>query len=42
MYKFLYTRKHMRLANGYVRDTIMFSIIDSKWTQVKEKLAGML
>ncbi|WP_236645789.1 hypothetical protein [Brevibacillus sp. VP] len=24
---------------GYVRDTVMFSIIDSEWPQVKEKLA---
>lgn len=35
-------RKHMRLANGYVRDTAMFSIIDSEWPQVKEKLALMM
>lgn len=32
----------MRLANSYVRDTVMFSIIDSEWPQVKEKLAIML
>ncbi|MGG0871951.1 hypothetical protein [Brevibacillus laterosporus] len=35
-------RKHMRLANSYVRDTVMFSIIDSEWPQVKDKLAIML
>ncbi|QOT00051.1 GNAT family N-acetyltransferase [Brevibacterium sp. JNUCC-42] len=35
-------RKNMRLANGFVRDTVMFSIIDSEWDQVKEKLALML
>ncbi|MBM7108353.1 GNAT family protein [Brevibacillus laterosporus] len=35
-------RKHMHLANGYVRDTVVFSIIDSEWPQVKEKLAIML
>jgi RimJ/RimL family protein N-acetyltransferase len=32
-------RKHMRLWDGFVRDTVMFSIIDIEWPTVKARLA---
>ncbi len=35
-------RKHMIIHNGYVRDTFMYSIIDSEWPAVKERLEGFL
>lgn len=35
-------RKHMRLADGEYRDTVVFSIIDGEWPQVKRHLAFKL
>lgn len=35
-------RQHRVLYDGYVRDTVMFSIIDKEWPQVKERLEGFL
>lgn len=35
-------RRHMILADGSVRDTVMFSVIDSEWPGVKARLEGML
>lgn len=35
-------RKHMRLPNGYVRDTVYFSVIAEEWPEVKARLRGML
>jgi RimJ/RimL family protein N-acetyltransferase len=32
-------RKHMRLWDGFVRDTVMFSILDTEWPTVKVELA---
>jgi N-acetyltransferase len=31
-------RKHMRLWDGFVRDTVMFSIIETEWPIVKARL----
>ncbi len=35
-------RKHMIIHDGYVRDTVMYSIIDTEWPAVKERLEGFL
>jgi RimJ/RimL family protein N-acetyltransferase len=31
-------RRHMILPDGFVRDTVMFSILDSEWPQVRARL----
>jgi len=36
------TRKHMVLPDGYVRDSVIFSIIDEEWPFVKKRLEGFL
>lgn len=35
-------RKHLILPNGRVRDSVFFSIIDSEWPEVKERLQKRL
>jgi RimJ/RimL family protein N-acetyltransferase len=35
-------RKHMVMWDGYVRDTVYYSILDSEWPQVKDRLQGLL
>ncbi|WP_433748318.1 GNAT family N-acetyltransferase [Falsibacillus pallidus] len=35
-------RKHRVLDDGYIRDTVVFSIIDSEWSEVKQRLEGFL
>jgi len=35
-------RKHLILPNGRARDSVVFSIIDSEWSQVKERLTAKL
>ncbi len=35
-------RNHQRLADGSLRDTVVFSIIDSEWPAVRRHLAGRL
>ena len=35
-------RKHKTYPNGYVRDSVMYSIIADEWPQVKERLSGKL
>lgn len=35
-------RKHMIMADGYVRDSVLFSIIDSDWPAVKARLENRL
>ncbi len=35
-------RKHMILADGYVRDTVMYSITDKEWPGVRERLVVRL
>ncbi|WP_232699373.1 GNAT family N-acetyltransferase [Brevibacillus daliensis] len=35
-------RNHMILPSGYVRDTVLFSIIDKEWEGVKAHLATLL
>ncbi|MEO6095046.1 MAG: GNAT family N-acetyltransferase [Fibrobacteria bacterium] len=35
-------RKHMILPDGYIRDTVYFSITDEEWPQVKNGLAARL
>lgn len=35
-------RKHMITRTGYIRDTVMYSIIDTEWQAAKEKLEGFL
>ena len=35
-------RKHMRMANGQHRDTVVFSIIDGEWPMVKRHLSFKL
>jgi RimJ/RimL family protein N-acetyltransferase len=36
------SRKHMVLSDGYVRDSVIFSIIDEEWPFVKKRLEGFL
>ncbi|MED3980223.1 GNAT family protein [Priestia megaterium] len=36
------TRKHMILPDGYVRDSVIFSVIDDEWSAVKKRLEGFL
>ncbi|MFQ6388443.1 GNAT family N-acetyltransferase [Priestia aryabhattai] len=36
------TRKHMVLPDGYVRDSVIFSVIDDEWPFVKKRLEGFL
>lgn len=35
-------RRHMRLWNGYLRDTVYFSVLDHEWPQVKDRLLEKL
>ena len=35
-------RNHMVIQGGYVRDTVFFSILDTEWSEVKEKLSNLL
>jgi len=35
-------RKHLILPNGRVRDSVLFSIIDDEWPEVKERLQSKL
>jgi len=35
-------RHHRVLYDGYIRDSVMFSIIDTEWLQVKERLENFL
>jgi len=35
-------RRHMILPDGYIRDTVMYSITDLEWPRVKERLERML
>ena len=35
-------RKHMIRSNGYIRDTVMFSIIQEEWPEVKARLETWL
>jgi RimJ/RimL family protein N-acetyltransferase len=35
-------RKHTILENGYIRDTVMFSITDDEWPEVKAGLEARL
>ncbi len=35
-------RNHMIRPDGTVRDTVMYSIIDSEWPAVKTRLEGLL
>jgi len=35
-------RKHRRLPDGFIRDTCVFSVIDSEWKDVKARLNAML
>jgi len=35
-------RKHMALWDGYIRDTVYYSILDTEWPEVKRRLEGFL
>ncbi|CAM3109848.1 GNAT family protein [Paenibacillus sediminis] len=35
-------RNHMILPDGYVRDSVFYSILDKEWAGVKERLKGFL
>ncbi|KQX49192.1 GNAT family N-acetyltransferase [Paenibacillus sp. Root444D2] len=35
-------RQHRILHDGYIRDTVMFSILDTEWPEVKQRLEGFL
>ena len=35
-------RKHIRMPDGFLRDTVLYSIIDSEWPAVKARLEGLL
>lgn len=35
-------RKHMMVWDGYIRDTVYYSILDSEWPEVKRRLEGFL
>lgn len=35
-------RQHRILHDGYIRDTVMFSILDTEWPEVKQRLESFL
>jgi N-acetyltransferase len=35
-------RKDRKISDGYVRDTVFYSILNEEWTDVKKKLCGKL
>ena len=35
-------RKHMVLADGHIRDSVYFSIVDNEWPEVKARLEARL
>ena len=35
-------RKHMILPDGFVRDTVLFSIVDTQWSGIREALVARL
>jgi RimJ/RimL family protein N-acetyltransferase len=35
-------RRHMTLWNGFVRDTVMYSFIDTEWPEAKQHLQALL
>jgi RimJ/RimL family protein N-acetyltransferase len=35
-------RKHMLVRAGHIRDTVMFSVVDDEWSDVKARLETML
>jgi N-acetyltransferase len=35
-------RKHMLVRDGYIRDSVMYSIVDTEWPAVKVRLEGLL
>ena len=35
-------RRHMAVRDGYVRDSVYFSILDSEWSSVKASLLAKL
>lgn len=35
-------RQHMIMPDGYIRDTVMYSILDSEWPGVRERLEERL
>jgi len=35
-------RKHMALWDGYIRDTVYYSVLDSEWPEIKQRLEGFL
>jgi len=35
-------RRHMILPDGYIRDTVMYSVTDLEWPQVKKRLENLL
>ncbi len=35
-------RKHIVLWDGFIRDTVYYSIIESEWPEVKRRLEGLM
>jgi RimJ/RimL family protein N-acetyltransferase len=35
-------RNHMVMPDGYLRDSVFYSVIDQEWVLVKDKLESML
>ncbi len=35
-------RKHMAVRDGFIRDTVYYSILDTEWPDVKTRLEGLL
>lgn len=35
-------RKHIMLWDGFIRDTVYYSLIESEWPEVKRRLEGLL
>jgi len=35
-------RKHRLVRNGFLRDSVMFSIIDAEWPDVKARLERLM
>jgi len=35
-------RKHMAVRDGFIRDTVYYSILDTEWPEVKRRLEGFL
>ncbi len=35
-------RKHMRVRDGFIRDTVLYSVVEAEWPAVKRRLEAMM